>query len=287
MYPDVQKMGRKHSGLILTLAELCLLLALTVQNVHAYPYPSSQKGEDSGRSFLQTSNDFDEWSANDDRSNSRVRRNASDASSKPLTRSFLGSSLQEMQSDGKIVFPGEINQVPVCKGTTYCEKLNSYPEELVTTAIRRNETLKYLAGVDVLSDVEQRIDSVDDAPLCISTEQVIFPQSAENKDSQWKYIANQDNFKQGVRIEKCSKENVSCNLIGNLAEGYKTNCKQKYVYRQLAAVLSDGSIVPDRFIFPSSCCCHILFTANPYIRMGLISGEPKRNVTPIKTRRRK
>lgn len=56
-----------------------------------------------------------------------------------------------MQSDGKIVFPGEISQVPVCKESTYCEKLDSYPEELVTNAIRQNETLKYLAGVDVVS----------------------------------------------------------------------------------------------------------------------------------------
>lgn len=34
-------------------------------------------------------------------------------------------------------------------------------------------------------------------------EQIIFPQSAENKDNEWKFIANQKNFKQGIRIEKC------------------------------------------------------------------------------------
>lgn len=34
-------------------------------------------------------------------------------------------------------------------------------------------------------------------------EHLIFPQSGENKNNQWKFIVNQDNFKQGVHIEKC------------------------------------------------------------------------------------
>ncbi|XP_054014432.1 neurotrophin 1-like [Hylaeus anthracinus] len=296
-------------GPILTLAKLCLLIVLIVHNVYAYPYPVNQKEKDTnfnksrakkqGEKFVEKLFDKDEslaseeWSdSNDGRPTRRVQRDTSDTSSKSLARSFIsqhkGSSSQEMQSDGKIVFPGETNnQVPVCKGSTYCEKINSYPRDLVTTAIHRNETLKYLAGVDVLSDIEQRIDPMDDTPLCVSTEQVIFPQSAENKENQWKYIANQENFKQGVRIEKCSKENVSCNVIGNLAEGYTTKCKQKYVYRQLAAVLSDGTVVPDTFKFPSSCCCHVSFVGNPYTRMGVIGGVEKSQFTPVKTRRRK
>lgn len=34
-------------------------------------------------------------------------------------------------------------------------------------------------------------------------ERVVFPKSAINKDSEWKYVANQENFKQGVRVEVC------------------------------------------------------------------------------------
>ncbi|KZC07439.1 Protein spaetzle, partial [Dufourea novaeangliae] len=161
--------------------------------------------------------------------------------------------------DGKIVFPEDFDRVPVCKGSTYCEKVDSYPENIVTNAIQQNESLRYLAGVDVVSDIAQRIDVMDDVPLCVSSEQVIFPQTAENKDNQWKYIANQENFKQGVRIEKCNKENTRCSVIGGPGEGYKTSCRQKYVYRQLAAVLSDGTVIPDTFKFPSSCCCHVTF----------------------------
>lgn len=64
-------------------------------------------------------------------------------------------------------------------------------------------------------------------------------------------------------------DGASCSVIGEIAAGYKTVCKQKYIYRELASVLEDGSIVPDSFRFPSSCCCHAVFTGNPFTRMGV------------------
>lgn len=58
-------------------------------------------------------------------------------------------------------------------------------------------------------------------------------------------------------------------MIDGFAEGYKTICKQKFIYRELAAVGSDGNIVKDQFRFPSSCCCHIKFIGDPAARLGL------------------
>lgn len=60
-----------------------------------------------------------------------------------------------------------------------------------------------------------------------------------------------------------------CNMIQGFAEGYKTSCKQKYIYRELAAVGSSGNIVKDQFRFPSSCCCHVKFIGDPTVRLGL------------------
>lgn len=60
-----------------------------------------------------------------------------------------------------------------------------------------------------------------------------------------------------------------CNMIQGFAEGYKTSCKQKYIYRELAAVGSNGNIVKDQFRFPSSCCCHVKFIGDPTVRLGL------------------
>ncbi|CAD1477313.1 unnamed protein product [Heterotrigona itama] len=200
------------------------------------------------------------------------------------------------QLNDKIIFPDEgsvSRRVPVCKGSTYCETVDSYPEDVVNRALQKNDSIRYLAGIDVVSmqyffqrlkkvsssltdfahfqvDIGERIETSDDTiPLCVSTEQVIYPQSGENKNKEWKFIANQENFKQGVRVEKCRTNGASCSVIGEIAAGYKTVCKQKYIYRELASVLEDGSIVPDSFRFPSSCCCHAFFTGNPFTRMGL------------------
>lgn len=85
----------------------------------------------------------------------------------------------------------------------------------------------------------------------------------------------------------CSKENASCSVIGGFAEGYKTSCTQKYVYRQLASVQANSSIVQDTFRFPSSCCCHVSFTASPYTRIGVNIEGQRSQVSPAKTRRRK
>ncbi|XP_076247306.1 uncharacterized protein LOC143187155 [Calliopsis andreniformis] len=302
---SVEKMGRGYSCPILAL-ELYFLIVLAAQNTHAYPrqvdrsggnddkflstLPKPKLDMNTERSFAQTfedgqtQNDIESLVEDNNGSNKRVQRHTS----KPLGRSFTDSSDEGMQMDGKIVFPGEQiqYQVPSCKGSTYCENVDSYPEHLVNNALLQNESIKYFAGEDVVPEVVQRIDVMDDVPLCASMEQVIYPQTAENKNNQWKFIANQENFKQGVRIEKCLEENTKCSMIGGGAEGYKTSCKQKYVYRQLASI-SNGTVVPDTFRFPSSCCCHASFTANVYTRMGINLDRERSQVTPIKTRRRK
>ncbi|CAK9802358.1 Protein spaetzle [Anthophora quadrimaculata] len=281
-------MGRGyHGGLILMLTEFCVFTALVTQNARAYPHRIDQNE----RNIDQFSDILSNIDADETRSDLGRLMEKEFEDNEPFhyerrfERDTSGNQQKDssphnaMQSDGKIVFPDEKRPVPACKGSTFCENVDNYPEDIVTKAIQRNESLKYLAGVDVVSDIVQRIDVTDDVPLCVSTEQVIYPQTAENKDNEWKYVANQDNFKQGIRIEKCRKESHSCTMFGGLAEGYKTSCKQKYVYRQLAAVLEDGTLVPDTFRFPSSCCCHVTFNASPLTHRSL--------VTPTKTRRRK
>lgn len=55
-----------------------------------------------------------------------------------------------MLSDAQIVFPDQ-KKVPSCRGSTFCEKVDSYPEDVVNTAIQKNESIKYLATVDIVS----------------------------------------------------------------------------------------------------------------------------------------
>lgn len=200
------------------------------------------------------------------------------------------------QIDAKFVFPTEgiptskpnkipLGPVPICHGLTFCERASYYPEEIINEAIQQNDSIKYLATEDTLPSVVERIDATDDTPLCVSHEKVIFPQSAESKNKEWFFVVNQDNFKQGVRIETCNNENHSCSIGDNLPEGYKTMCKQKFIYRQLAAISENGEINPEMFRFPSSCCCHLKFTGNALTRMGLI-GNQKSQTTPVKNRKK-
>lgn len=268
-----ESMGRSDGSSILALTKLCLFVALLTQNVCAYPYGNEEN----------------------ERHAARIGDISSIESKEPANygtrfqRGVTNYKKERMHSDGTIVFPGELNarQVTSCKGSTYCETVgDTYPEDEINRALQRNQSLKYLAGEDVVvnDNIAQRIDVTDDVPLCVSVEQIIYPKSAENKDSEWKTIVNQDNFKQGVRIEKCSMENKSCSVIGGISEGYKTSCKQKYVYRQLASLSTDGNLVQDAFRMPSSCCCHVSFNGNPLARIGINAVDQRGQVSPFKPR---
>ncbi|XP_034939059.1 protein spaetzle-like isoform X2 [Chelonus insularis] len=198
-------------------------------------------------------------------------------------------------TDGKIIFPDDVSirptptpprSVPVCKNSTFCEQAQEYPKDYLKIALRMNPDLKYLASVDEpveRTEIDQRIDATTDDSLCLARENVVFPKSAENKQRQWRYIVNDDDFLQGVRIETCMSEGSGCRIIEGFAEGYRTYCKQKYIYRQLASITTDGSLSPDFFKFPSSCCCHIHFVGSPMERIGFIGRSREKGMSKAKS----
>ncbi|KAJ8670680.1 hypothetical protein QAD02_001939 [Eretmocerus hayati] len=187
--------------------------------------------------------------------------------------------------DGKIVFPADdldddIRQqfIPTletsCKNSTFCEDIPNYPSDLVKTALRMNKNLESLSGVDLVPDVVHRVNiPPEDVPLCEYREELVYPKAAQSKDKEWLFVVNEGDFVQGVRIEKCKTESSTCTLIDGFAEGYKTSCKQKYIYRQLVAVSQNGLLKQEKFRFPASCCCHIKFTGNPFMRLGIGMSE--------------
>ncbi|XP_029668728.1 uncharacterized protein LOC115238788 [Formica exsecta] len=213
-----------------------------------------------------------------DRDTSRQSEYLNDGISTPGERRLEVASTDasmQMDVDEKIIFPtdGRVTSTPApasgCHKSIFCENVADYPRQLVNAAIARNASLRFLESIDPMPDIEQRIDTTDEVPLCRYSEQVVYPQTAQNKEKQWLFIVNQDNLKQGIRIEVCLNDGQECNMIQGFAEGYKTSCKQKYIYRELAAVGSSGNIVKDQFRFPSSCCCHVKFIGDPTVRLGL------------------
>lgn len=75
---------------------------------------------------------------------------------------------------------------------------------------------------------------------------------------------------------KCSTLNLSklicflyfrtdreCSFPGDLPIGYKSQCKQKYIYRKLVALNGTGQgVISDSFQFPSCCSCIIKLDHN-------------------------
>lgn len=293
---------RGYGDRILMLIQLCFLTALIARNVSAYPQQTDKNegstvrisDASSSSERDQAENDFEGSMMIDEQSDfrKRVRRDTLSDEDTDLSEE-QGMTMnyprqRRLRESDQIVFPNrKTERTPSCEGSTYCEHVDSYPEDAVNRALQRNGTLRYLANVDVIVDIAQRVDVADDAPLCLSTEEVVYPREAMNKDEEWKVILNQQNFKQGVRIEKCSQESSRCMLISDFAQGYKTSCKQKYVYKQLVA-LSDNKVVQDNFKIPASCCCHVSFNGSPLTRIGLgTANSGKGQVTPAKTIRTK
>ncbi|CAL7943116.1 unnamed protein product [Xylocopa violacea] len=297
---------RGYGGRVLILVQLCFLTALIVRNVYAYPHQTDQSegntvqisdvSSSSDRELAQ--NDLEGFMETDERYDSRKRlqrdtsncedTDVSNTSNKIPSKSEQKGGLlqrQRRQSD-KIVFPTRnTGRPPNCEGSTYCVNVDFYPEDAVKRILQRNESLRYLANVDVITDIGQRIDVADDTPLCLSTEEVVYPRKAMNKEKEWLTVINQDEFKQGVRVEKCSQESKSCRLISDFAQGYKTSCKQKFVYKQLTALKTDDhTVVQDNFAFPASCCCHVSFNGSPLTRIGLgTANSEKGQITSGKT----
>ncbi|XP_050595574.1 protein spaetzle-like [Bombus affinis] len=203
-------------------------------------------------------------------------------------------SLTKMNTakNGNIAFPDDHaasiqprvgSVIPSCKGQSYCEDVPNYPTNLVKDIIARNPHLVNYTSVDMIDMLKPRLgeDSVETESFCASSEHVVLPKTAENMNNEWKYILNNEELKQGVRIEKCINEGQRCSIKYGIPMGYETTCKQKFVYNQLLGLEDDGSVAYQHFRFPSSCCCHVKFIGTS-TRIGGRFSSPEDNSNNLK-----
>lgn len=117
--------------------------------------------------------------------------------------------------EAAIVFPTEHNlsltvDINRCvdkpyEGQPFCTKVQNYPElKNLENALSKFEIF---FGEDLappkLANRMGTFSAPEEQSLCDSEERIIFPQTAESKDSNWLLIVNEKNYKQGVRIEQC------------------------------------------------------------------------------------
>jgi hypothetical protein len=83
----------------------------------------------------------------------------------------------------------------------------NYPKEYVSQ-ILRNQVSKFneFFGEDIVisPNISQRFDTGEfEETLCHSSEVLVYPKAAQTKDDQWKLVINEEQYKQGVRVERC------------------------------------------------------------------------------------
>ncbi|XP_059469394.1 neurotrophin 1-like [Neocloeon triangulifer] len=194
------------------------------------------------------------------------------------TPSFANSGIISSRTTVFLPNVPPMERGPSCAdGSTFCEEPDNYPKEYISNLLKQDKMVKGLFGQDDLSSIilAQRIDSSDEQPLCPSQEHVAYPKTAQNKDDKWLYIINQEDFVQGIRVEKCINKETRCLLSENLPNGYVTTCKQKYIYRKLVSLNDEGRALTDSFKIPSCCACHYRMTSIAS-RMGV-----QEKITPV------
>lgn len=140
---------------------------------------------------------------------------------------------------------------------SFCTKNDNYPLGYIQKLLKRfSREYIDVFGTDLTTnDVAFRIDAFDDEYLCESYEKVIYPTSGKRKDGFELFIVNTDEHKQGVRVSLCQQGGQPCKMSESFPIGFKTECKQQMVYRELLSLSPEGQPVKEHFEFPACCSC--------------------------------
>ncbi|KAJ9582244.1 hypothetical protein L9F63_003373 [Diploptera punctata] len=195
--------------------------------------------------------------------------------------------------ESKIIFPGPVDsdKSPIFKPDgprpkcadlqSYCEDADHYPYDHVRNLLENGASLGPGFKDYVKVEIDTRIQPDEDIKLCPSAEHIVFPKVAQNKEDKWMFVVNQEPHLQGVRVEKCEKED-RCQFSENFPGSYVTSCQQKYIYRKMLALGENGQPINDSFKLPSCCSCVV----TKKFSMGRMSTTDKMTPAPPRKRRR-
>ncbi|XP_014098346.3 protein spaetzle isoform X1 [Bactrocera oleae] len=145
------------------------------------------------------------------------------------------------------------------KGKPYCLDVPNYLESSRLDTIDEDNFDKFKSYFkdDVVPppDITQRMNSgPQDEYYCSSTSHLIYPKSAETKESKWLLVVQHENHKQGILVEQCDNEEKPCRFQELLPKFYTSRCKQNYIYRTMV-VSVDGKLREEQVKMPSCCKC--------------------------------
>ncbi|XP_053946607.1 protein spaetzle isoform X3 [Anastrepha ludens] len=164
------------------------------------------------------------------------------------------------QNNDALIFPDDEFICPERRqGKPYCTEVPNYME---ATHLDRISPEKFAQFKPYFRDdlvqpqnVTQRMNS---EPLeeyyCSSTSHLIYPKSAETKESKWLLVVQHEEHKQGILVEQCDNEEKPCRFEDSLPRFYTSKCKQHFVFRTMI-VLVNGEMKEEQVKMPNCCKC--------------------------------
>lgn len=137
------------------------------------------------------------------------------------------------------------------KFETFCTNYDGYPWEYIEYLLQKHSyVLGYAFGSDNHYGFNEKTIESD---LCTSHSEVIYPTSGITSDGTELYIFNTSKHKQGVMTSVCVNKGASCHESENFVN--RTQCEQRFIFRELLALSPEGVPIKERFKFPSFCSC--------------------------------
>lgn len=143
---------------------------------------------------------------------------------------------------------------------SFCSSDDNYPTDYVHMLLHKHwHMLSFAFHNDVMDPDVSTIDTVieNEADICRSNDEIVYPRSGQTMNGTNLYIVNTPEHKQGVRISVCQEKNKPCQVSEKIP--FPTQCEQRYVYRELLALSTDGVPIKESFKIPSFCTCKIYY----------------------------
>lgn len=137
----------------------------------------------------------------------------------------------------------------------FCEEVSQhiYPSQHVKTMLAKTADLY----ANFFNKIETRDDFPDSINLCDTYRRKIYPTAARNVDSDWRFVVNQGEYRQPIRVELCQKRSSQCAFSDSFPPGYASSCKQKFTKIPLLSLNDDGEMSTFEYEFPSHCQCDL------------------------------
>jgi len=167
-------------------------------------------------------------------------------------------SLVEQSRGRKDVGPEPISPCP--GGEIFCEEAEDYPkgykidENLIAARIVR-ETI-FDTKQSLVSRINSEIDFVKESRACDHRKSTVYPKKARNNDGAFRFIVNDEQYRQAVDIEQCLNADKPCLTDEDAPSFGKTVCRQKFATYKMYVINEEGEQVYDSFSLPSACLCH-------------------------------